>query len=110
MVRRLALTCVVNDRRPSFQCRWQQLLRLAFTQLQQLNCFQVVKVSEVGCQDKAPMHQPSFRGELEQCRDDANNSYELMVWLGTRLTQASLPGQLLSGNRSEKIFPNDATR
>ena len=46
--------------------------------------------------------------------DDANNFYELMVWLGTRLTQAILPGQffLETGQKKtlERTPPYDATR
>ena len=44
------------------------------------------------CQDLLCINQV-FRGELDKCRDDANNFYELMIWLGTRLAQAILPGQ-----------------
>ena len=45
-----------------------------------------------------------FRGELDKCRDDANNSYELMVWLGARLTQALLPGQFFLGTAQKKTL------
>ena len=63
MVRRLVFTCVVNDRRPSFQRTQLQHQLAGF-----VNCIQVVKVkvSEVGCQEKAPMHQPRFSSRTRQ--------------------------------------------
>ena len=103
MVRRLVFTCVVNDRRPSFQCTpLATTSGPAFTQLQQhcnqlagfVNSFQVVKVSEAGCQEKAPMHQPSFSRTMRTT---------LASWLGARH-----PGftsrTILSGNRLEKSW------
>ena len=63
-----------------------------------MNSFQVVKVSKVGCQEKAPMHQPSFSKKLDKCRDDANNSYKLMVWLDSpRLLETGLKKTLELG-------------
>ena len=67
-----------------------------------MNCFQVVKVSDVGCQEKAPLHQPRF---FEENSTSANNSCELMVWLGTDSPRLYfLPGQFFLETGQKKTL------
>ena len=92
----------VNDRRPSFQCRWQQLLGLPFTQLQQhcnelagfVNCFQ----------DKAPMHQPSFSRRARQVQGRCEQLLRANGLAGDPTHPGFTSRTSLSGNRSEKTL------
>ena len=90
MVRTLVFTCVVIPTHAAGNAQLQQHCnQLAGF----VNCFQVVKVSEVVCQEKAPMHQLSFSTRSRQVQGRCEQLLRVMVWLGTRLTQALLPGQ-----------------
>ena len=99
-------TCVVNDRgRHSNARRWQTLLGLAFTQLQQhcnqLAGFPSCQVSKLG----APMHQPSFLRRSRQVQGRRKQLLRANGLVGDLTRPGYTSKTILSGNP-----PYDATR
>ena len=90
MVHRLVFTCVVNDRRPSLQCT-----PLATTSGPGRVC--ELFPSCQGQRSRLPgkgsyASTKFFKENSTSARTTQTISYELTVWLGTRLTQALLLG------------------